>query len=60
MNNYGNSYPSQIEYPLEEELCKVHGLSKVPIRSAQDIIGALIEREILDKLLEQGLGEVIY
>jgi hypothetical protein len=43
--------------PLEEKLTEVKRLSKVPIRSLDDIYHTLTDRETLDKVLEQGLDE---
>lgn len=43
--------------PLEEKLAKVKRLSKVSIRNASDIYHALTDREMLEKILEQGLDE---
>ena len=56
-NYYDNPYSSSIDYPLEEKLSKVERLSIVPIRNAQDIYHSLVDRETLDKILEQGLDE---
>ena len=47
--------------PLEEKLGKeVKRLSKVPIRNVQDVYNALIDRETLNKVLEQGLDDEEY
>lgn len=54
-NFYIDHCSSSIECPLEEELSKVTRPSKVPIRSAQDVIHALTARETLGALLEQEL-----
>jgi hypothetical protein len=43
--------------PIEERLSEVKKLSKVPIRSRDDIYHALKDKETLDKVLEQGLDE---
>jgi hypothetical protein len=41
---YGNPYQFSIDFPLEEKLAEVKGLSVVPIRKAQDIYHALTDR----------------
>jgi hypothetical protein len=57
-NYYGDPYSFSTEYSLEEKLSKeVKRLSKVPIRNVQDVYNALTDRDILDKLLQQGLEE---
>ena len=56
-NYYGSPFLSPIDYPLEEKLAEVKKLSIVQLRSAQDIYHALTDREILNKVLEQGLDE---
>jgi hypothetical protein len=59
-NYHGDPYSFSTDYPLEEKLCKVKRLSKVPIRNVQDVYSALIDRETLNKVLEQGLDEEEY
>jgi len=45
------------EYRLEEGLAKVEKLAAFPIRNEEDVYNALTSREMLDKVLEQGLDE---
>jgi hypothetical protein len=56
-NYHGDPYSFSTEYSLEEKLSRVQKLSKVPIRNVQDVYNALTDRDILDKLLQQGLKE---
>ena len=48
------------EYPLQEKLKEVKGLSKIPIGNVQDVYNTLTDREILNKELEQGLDDQEY
>ena len=59
-NYHGDPYSFSTEYPLKEKLSKVYRLSKVPIRNVQDVYNALIDRETLNKVLEQGLDDEEY
>jgi hypothetical protein len=59
-NYHGDPYSFSIEYQLEENLSKVHKVSKVPIRNVQDVYNALTDRETLNKVLEQGLDDEEY
>ncbi len=59
-NYRGEPYSFSTEYPLEEKLCQVKKLSKVPIRNIQDVYNALTNRETLDRLLDQGLDDEEY
>ena len=56
-NYRGDPYSFSTEYPLEENLREIKRLSKVPIRNVQDVYNALTDKDILDKLLQQGLKE---
>ena len=56
-NYTGDSYSFSTEYLLEEKLSKVQKLSKVPIRSVQNVYNALTDKDTFDKLLQQGLDE---
>jgi hypothetical protein len=56
-NYRGNPYSFSTEHPLEEKLREVKRLSKVPIRNVQDVYNTLTDRDMFDKLLQQGLDE---
>jgi hypothetical protein len=56
-NYHGEPYSFSTEYSLEEKLSKVHKISKVPIRNVKDVYNALTDRDMFDKLLQQGLDE---
>jgi hypothetical protein len=45
------------EYRLEEGLAKVQKLATFPIRNEEDVYNTLTNRQMLDKVLEQGLDE---
>ena|GEM_PF-730970 len=45
------------EYRLEVGLAKVEKLAMFPIRNEEEVYNALINREMLDRVLEQGLDE---
>ncbi len=53
----GRPYSWSLEYPIEEKLPNVEGLSITPIRNVDDVYAALRDSETLAKVLEQGLGE---
>jgi hypothetical protein len=55
--HFSDTYDLFAHESLEERLAEVKGLSKVPIRSRDDIYHALKDKETLDKVLEQGLDE---
>ena len=48
------------EYPLQEKFKEVKGLSKIPIGNVQDVYNTLTDREILNNILEQVLGDKEY
>jgi hypothetical protein len=56
-NYRGDPYSFSTQYPLEEKPGKVMRLSKVPVRNVDDVYNALIDKEMFDKLLQQGLEE---
>jgi hypothetical protein len=59
-NYHGDPYSFSTEYSLEEKLGKeVMRLSKVRIRSVQDVYKALTDRDTFDKLSQQGLEKSI-
>jgi hypothetical protein len=56
----GSPHSWSTDYPLEEKLSQVQKLSKFPIRNVQDVYNALTDRDIFDKLLQQGLDNEEY
>ena len=48
------------EYPLQEKLKEVKGLSKIPIGNVQDVYNTLTDKEILNKVVEQLLEDKEY
>ena len=48
------------EYPLQEKLKEVKGLSKIPIGNVQDVYNTLTDKEILNKVVEQVLEDKEY
>ena len=53
----GRPHSWSLESLIEEKLLQVERLSVVPIRNVDDVLAALKDREILAKVLEQGLEE---
>lgn len=59
-NYHGNPHSFSTEYPLEEKLKEVKGLSQIPIRNVQDVYNALTDRETFNKVLEEELEDKEY
>jgi hypothetical protein len=53
----GNPLDFSTDDSLDEKLAEVKRLSDVQIRNAEDLYHALTDREMLDKILDQGLDE---
>jgi hypothetical protein len=48
------------EYPLQEKLKEVKGISRIPIGNVQDVYNTLTDKETLNRVVEQGLEDKEY